>query len=75
MNMNKSVVLENGYICPNTELCFPLPQWKYFVAKSYQQLPIKITKTNSLYIDNNHNQSDIANYGHHIQMRPLRQWN
>jgi len=72
--MNKSIVLESGYICPNTELCFPLSQWKYCVAKSYEQLPIKIIKSKSLYKDNLNNQSDISNYGHHIQMRPLKQW-
>ena len=67
--------LENGYICPNTELCFPLPQWKYLVARSYQQLPMRLNKSNQSIIDNSHNQSDIANYGHHIQMKKLRPWN
>jgi|LakMenEpi03Aug12_release.lakeMendotaPanAssembly.Ray.scaffolds.fasta_scaffold3879103_1 hypothetical protein len=72
-------VLENGYICPNQmSICYPLPQWKYLVMKSYQQLPLKTKNNQSNHYNYNreyNNQSDIANYGHHYSMTPMRPWN
>jgi len=75
-------VLDNGFNCPPKEMsvCYPLPQWKYLVMRSYQRLP---NSSNRYIVENNNdnvvydrlNQSNRSYYGHHIANKTLRQWN